>query len=183
MTTKATGLTSSIIKDFFTKAGWDGISPALVVRGAEQTLELLAGGGEAGQVWPVSTGLAGFGNVENSGCTPTGLHRIAACIGAGEPLGAVFKGREPTGEVVTNLEQPTGDYITTRILWLEGLEVGCNAGPGVDSRSRYIYIHGTPYESQLGSPVSAGCVRMKNRDVLELFNMVQVGTLVLIIKT
>jgi L,D-transpeptidase YbiS len=170
------------VKQIFVAAGWDGIAPALLVRGGDQTLELLSGRDEASRIWPVSTGLAGFGNRENSGCTPTGLHRISACIGAGASLGSVFKGRELTGEVVGVKTESGGDYITSRILWLDGLELGINQGGEVDSHNRYIYIHGTPYEQQLGQPVSAGCVRMANTDVLELFDLVQVETLVLILE-
>lgn len=178
-------------------AGWDGLTPALVVRGAEQRLYLFSGrgapyaahstqsdglvAGEQTQSWPISTAAAGFGNRQDSGQTPVGLHRIVECIGAGEPCGMVFRGRVATGEVVVDLCQPAGDFITTRILWLEGLEEGVNQGEGCDSRARYIYIHGTPYASQLGHPCSAGCIRMDNRHILELFEQVTPGTLVLII--
>lgn len=162
-------------------AGWTGVEPAIVVDGAGQRLYLLPDclkdGGRAGH-WPVSTGLAGFGNRQDSGQTPTGLHRIAACIGDGAPCGAVFKSRVATGEVVADCAQPAGDFITTRILWLEGLEAGVNRGEGCDSHDRYIYIHGTPYTHLLGQPVSAGCVRMDNRDIIALFARVCAGTLV-----
>jgi L,D-transpeptidase YbiS len=176
-------MTESIleIKAIFSGAGWDGLEPVLVVRGDEQTLEMLAGEKSGDRLWPVSTGLSGFGNLENSGCTPTGLHRIAACIGAGVELGTVFRGREPTGEVVATEPESGGDYITTRILWLDGLEAGINQGGSVDSKARYIYIHGTPYIRQLGQAVSAGCVRMADQDVRELFDWVRVGTMVLIV--
>ncbi|MBF0453362.1 MAG: L,D-transpeptidase [Magnetococcales bacterium] len=170
----------SAIKEILHRAGWDGIQPALVVQGRDQTLSLWGVEG-CESVWPVSTGLAGFGNQENSGCTPIGLHRIAACIGEGAPLGAVFKGREWTGEVVVDRQEPGGDYITTRILWLDGLEPGKNQGGSVDTHSRYIYLHGTPYHTQLGKPVSAGCIRMRNQEILALFDRVEVGTLVLIL--
>ena len=160
-------------------AGWNATEPALVVVGAVQRVYLLGTGRSLD--WPVSTAAAGFGNHQNSGKTPIGLHRIAACIGEGVPCGTVFKGRVATGEVVTHLDRPCGDYITTRILWLEGLETGFNQGPGVDSKERFIYIHGTPYSNQLGRPGSAGCVRMDNRHILELLTHVHVGTLVLII--
>ncbi len=165
------------VAEILAGAGWDGVAPALLLNGRTQTLDLLPGG----RSWRVSTGLAGFGNVENSGCTPTGLHRISDCIGAGAESGAVFKGRELTGEVVGIDPESGADYITTRILWLDGLEDGVNRGGELDTRSRYIYIHGTPYEAQLGQPVSAGCVRMANGDILELFDMVGVDTLVLIL--
>ncbi|MBF0162831.1 MAG: L,D-transpeptidase, partial [Magnetococcales bacterium] len=131
--------------------------------------------------WPVSTGVAGFGNRQDSGQTPTGLHRIAACIGAEEPCGMVFKSRQPTGTLMLACTEPAGDFITSRILWLEGLEEGVNRGEGCDSRARYIYIHGTPYAHLLGQPASAGCIRMDNRHILELFPLVRTGTLVLIV--
>ncbi|MBF0401317.1 MAG: L,D-transpeptidase [Magnetococcales bacterium] len=178
-------------------AGWDGIQPALLVNGAEQRLYLLGRAVASPSAaspsaplsdpdtptrsWPVSTAAAGFGNRQDSGQTPVGLHRIADCIGAGEPCGMVFKSRMATGEVIGDLCQPGGDFITTRILWLEGLEAGINRGEGCDSRARYIYIHGTPYATLLGQPVSAGCIRMDNRHILELFALVQTGTLVLIV--
>lgn len=111
-----------------------------------------------------------------------GLHRVAEKIGEGAAVGAVFLGRKPTGEVVLpGSADPGRDAITTRILWLEGLEDGLNAGGTVDTRSRYIYIHGTPHEGQIGSPASRGCVRMRNADVIELFERTPTGTHVLIL--
>ncbi len=162
------------------KAGWDGLEPALVVSGAAQRLFCIENG-IIGPGWPVSTGSAGFGNRQDSGRTPTGLHRICARIGDGAPAGMVFKGRQPTGEIVADTTEPGQDLITTRILWLDGLEPGVNSGPGIDSRERYIYIHGTPHAAHLGTPVSAGCVRMDNRHILELFDRVRVGTPVVIL--
>ncbi|MBF0096159.1 MAG: L,D-transpeptidase [Magnetococcales bacterium] len=155
----------------------------LVVDGAAQRLYLLPDCCRQEQPlsawhWPVSTAANGFGNRQDSGCTPVGLHRIAACIGAGEPCGMCFKSRLPTGQILPDCTEPSGDFITTRILWLEGLEEGVNRGEGCDSKARYVYIHGTPYSTQLGQPVSAGCVRMHNLDVLTLFDLVQEGTLV-----
>jgi hypothetical protein len=170
------------LKDLFFTKGWDGNSAVLLVRGDQQTIELIHGNGGESRLWPVSTGLTGFGNKDGSGCTPTGLHRISACIGAGATLGAVFKGRMPTGEVVESLPNSSqGDYITSRILWLAGIEEGVNFGGDVDSEARYIYIHGTPYHGQLGQPVSAGCVRMANTDIVDLFELVSVDTMVLIL--
>ena len=156
----------------------------MLVDGARQRLYLLPDcletGGRGGQ-WPISTAVAGFGNRQDSGQTPVGLHRIAACIGEGAPCGMVFKSRVATGEVVVECQQPAGDFITTRILWLEGLEEGSNRGEGCDSHDRYIYIHGTPYTHLLGQPASAGCVRMDNRHIIELFARVRTGTLVFIL--
>ena len=129
--------------------------------------------------YPVSTAANGLGERSGSYCTPRGRHRIAEKIGAGAPLGAAFKARQPTGEIWTrelDAENPGRDWILTRILWLEGLEPGRNKGGTVDSHARYIYIHGTNEEHRLGTPASHGCIRMKNADVAELFELVKVGT-------
>ena len=160
------------------KAGWDGHSPALAVLGSNQQLHCL--GADAPGPWPVSTGAAGFGNRMGSNKTPTGLHQIKAKIGDGAPLGMVFRGRSATGEICLQA-LPGHDVITSRILWLAGLEDGVNSGGSVDSAERYIYIHGTPDEEQLGSEVSAGCVRLGNRPVRTLFEWVRVGTMVIIL--
>lgn len=129
--------------------------------------------------YPVSTAVNGLGERSGSYCTPRGRHRIAEKIGAGAPLYAAFKGREPTGEIWTpalDAADPGRDWILTRILWLEGLEPGKNQGGTVDSRARYIYIHGTNEEHRIGTPASHGCIRMKNAEVAELFDLVQAGT-------
>ncbi|HKJ24137.1 MAG TPA: L,D-transpeptidase, partial [Myxococcota bacterium] len=121
-----------------------------------QRLELREGERVLG-VWPVSTSARGPGEREGSEQTPRGRHEIHAMIGAGEPEGAVFVGREPTGEVCTPQAvraDPGRDWILTRILWLEGLEPGRNRGADVDTRSRHVYIHGTPDEASLGTPAS-----------------------------
>lgn len=109
----------------------------------------------------VSTGRNGLGCQEGSGCTPVGWHRICEIVGKGHRRGTRFSSREPTGEIWEG-QAVEGDWITTRILWLEGLEPGRNRGPGVDTRERYIYIHGTARESELGTPGSHGCVRVSN---------------------
>ena len=129
--------------------------------------------------YTVSTAANGPGEQSGSYCTPRGRHRIAEKIGAGAPLYAAFKGREPTGEIWTSAldaADPGRDWILTRILWLEGLEPGRNQGGTVDSRARYIYIHGTNEEHRIGPPASHGCIRMKHADVAELFDLVKVGT-------
>ncbi len=128
--------------------------------------------------YPISTAKNGLGETSGSYCTPRGRHRIAQKIGDKQPLYAVFKTRVPTGEVWSRElanEKPECDWILTRILWLEGMEEGKNKGGTVDSHSRYIYIHGTDEEHLIGTPVSHGCIRMKNSDVLELFNLVEEG--------
>jgi hypothetical protein len=122
-----------------------------------------------------STSRFGIGQVEGSNQTPLGLHRIARKIGGGWPSGTVFKSREPVG--FTWNGRP-GASITTRILWLDGLEPGFNRGGNVDSYRRYIYIHGTGDEPSLGRPASCGCIHLAARDLVPLFNNVPAGTLV-----
>jgi len=133
--------------------------------------------------YPVSTAKNGAGELMGSQCTPRGWHKIRAKIGANQPLQAVFIGRRATGETY-NLElgkqNPQRDWILTRILWLGGLEPGKNRYGKVDSTWRYIYIHGSPDEGMNGLPASHGCVRMKNADMLDLFNRVEAGTKVYI---
>lgn len=129
----------------------------------------------------ISTALAGPGEQKNSGCTPRGKHYIRAKVGQGLPINAVLKGRRWTGEVCNAQlysENPQRDWILTRILWLSGCELGHNRGGNVDTFQRYIYIHGTPELERLGQPVSHGCIRMDNRELIELFNQVTAGTLV-----
>ncbi|MEE4251511.1 MAG: L,D-transpeptidase [Alcanivoracaceae bacterium] len=133
--------------------------------------------------YPVSTALNGPGEQQGSGCTPRGSHRIRARIGAGLPVGAVLVGRRFTGEVWSAqlAEQfPQRDWILSRILWLCGNEPGRNRLGRVDSMRRFIYIHGTPDDQPMGVPRSHGCVRMRNADVIELFDLVTVGCPVLI---
>ena len=127
----------------------------------------------------VSTAGNGPGEQFGSECTPRGWHKVRAKIGAGQPENAVFVGRRPTGEIYTpalNLAHPGRDWILTRILWLSGLEPGRNRLGNVDTMRRYIYIHGSPDEIDMGTPGSHGCVRMRNRDVIRLFDIVPVGT-------
>ncbi len=150
---------------------------------AEQKLHLY-GEGELIKSYPVSTSRYGTGSESGSYKTPAGLHRVARKIGDGALVGSVFRGRVRTGEVTEiyyDGRSSDGDYILTRILRLEGLEPGINKGEEVDSYSRFIYIHGTKEEGLIGRPVSRGCVRMRNEDVIELFNIVEEGTLVEII--
>lgn len=131
--------------------------------------------------YPVSTALHGPGEVHGSGCTPRGLHRVRAKVGAGCAPGTVFVGRRPTGEVYSEAlaqQHPGRDWILTRILWLTGCEPGTNRGGAVDTLRRFIYLHGCPDGTPLGVPASHGCVRMANADVIDLFDRVAVGTLV-----
>lgn len=131
----------------------------------------------------VSTAANGVGEQKNSGCTPRGLHYIRACIGRDKPIGSVFIGRRFTGEIYTPAlarQYPQRDWILTRILWLSGLEPGINRLSHVDTMQRYIYIHGTPDAEPMGIPVSHGCIRMRNEQLVELFSLVSVGTRLLI---
>ena len=149
---------------------------------ARQQLTLFAAGTALRQ-YPVSTAKNGPGQQKGSECTPTGWHRIRAKIGAGAPINSVFIGRRPTGEVYTPqlaIEQPQRDWILSRILWLGGLEAGYNRYGNVDSSWRYIYIHGCPDQLINGVPASHGCIRMRNADMIELFDSVAVGCRVLI---
>ncbi|TRW90752.1 L,D-transpeptidase [Candidatus Methylobacter oryzae] len=140
-------------------------------------------GGDSVQCYPVSTARKGAGELMGSECTPTGWHKIRAKIGDGQPLNSVFVGRRATGEIYSaalGKQQPQRDWILTRILWLGGLEPGKNRYGKVDTTWRYIYIHGCPDQLMNGSPGSHGCIRMKNADVLELFNRIKVGVKVYI---
>lgn len=144
----------------------------------EQRLRLIDTDTELGS-WSVSTALNGAGETNGSGCTPRGAHYIRACIGADQPLNAVFIGRRPTGEIYSPglaASHPGRDWILTRILWLCGREPGKNRLGNRDSQRRYIYIHGTPDTEPMGVPLSHGCIRMRNADLLELFSRVQAGT-------
>lgn len=152
---------------------------SLVIDIGHQTMALKNDSDETVIVYPVSTADNGPGQLNGSGCTPTGRHVIRAKVGAGEPVNTVFRGRRPTGEIYrTGMreEQPGRDWILTRILWLSGCEPGHNRLGNVDTMRRYIYIHGTPDEVELGIPGSHGCIRMRNRDVIELFEKVEAGT-------
>ena len=131
----------------------------------------------------ISSSKYGEGSIEGSYKTPLGAHVISEKIGQGAKLGSVFKARKFTGNVIKPIIEKIDikdDVITSRILWLDGLELGKNRGGNVDSKSRYIYIHGTAEEGLIGKPASLGCIRMKNKDVIKLFNRVREGTQVLI---
>lgn len=135
--------------------------------------------------YSVSTAANGAGERENSGCTPRGWHMISEKFGDGLPINSVFVARQPTGEIYSEqlaAAYPARDWILTRILWLTGLEAGVNQGEGCDSHARYIYIHGTPDSEPMGEPRSHGCIRMRNTDLLQLFESVDVGTIVQIIE-
>ena len=128
----------------------------------------------------VSTSKYGMGCKMNSYKTPTGLHSVSSMLGKGLPAGTLFKNRKPTEKVIKKMPSDNSDYITSRILRLNGLEEGKNRGGDVDSYNRYIYIHGTPHCNTLGSKQSQGCIRMSDRAIIKLFDLVNQETLVLI---
>ncbi|MGI9297159.1 MAG: L,D-transpeptidase family protein [Gammaproteobacteria bacterium] len=150
----------------------------IVVNLAAQTLDF------GGVRYAVSAAENGAGERRDSYQTPRGLHIVRAKIGAGMPANTVFVGRRPTGEIYAPQakESPRRDWILTRILWLRGCETGKNRGGEVDTMRRYIYIHGAPDSAKMGAPGSVGCIRMRNRDIIELFDRVSVGESVNIIE-
>ncbi len=136
--------------------------------------------------YSVSTAKNGVGERNGSFCTPRGRHIIRAKIGGGVPVNTVFVGRRPTGERYTpqlGAQFPGRDWILTRILWLSGCERGFNRLGEVDTMRRYIYIHGSPDSVAMGMPGSIGCIRMRNSDIVELFDLVEAGTAVEIVES
>jgi hypothetical protein len=170
------------IKNFLFACQKHGIAPTqfiLIVNIAEQTVSLFEQN-KFVKKFPCSTSRFGIGQAEGSNRTPLGLHRIAETIGAGEPAGTVFKARKVVGH--TSQPEFADAKITTRILWLEGLEPGLNKGfngdVNVDSHARYIYIHGTADQSSIGKPTSCGCIHLADADLIPLFDLLPSGTLV-----
>lgn len=156
----------------------------IIIRVGQQKLYLYRGDTLL-TVYPVSTSRHGVGNKQDSLCTPLGTHYIAEKIGHGCEVGEIIKNRVATGNIakISKKNESSGeDIITSRILWLQGEEPGINSGAGVDSYQRYIYIHGTNEEGLIGRPASIGCIRMKNEDVIDLFNEVETGTHVFIVE-
>jgi lipoprotein-anchoring transpeptidase ErfK/SrfK len=153
--------------------------PRIEISLPEQSLRLVADGGKELRRYPVSTSRNGAGEREGSFCTPRGEHIVRAKIGGGQPVNTVFVRRRPTGEIWTpELSErfPGRDWILTRILWLSGCEPGKNRLGEVDTMRRYIYIHGSPDSVPMGAPGSIGCIRMRNHDIVELFDRVPAGT-------
>jgi len=153
--------------------------PRIEVTISSQQLDLIDDGGALIKRYTVSTATRGPGELNGSYCTPRGRHVIRARIGAGQPPNTVFVERRPTGEVYTPelaARFPGRDWILTRILWLSGCEPGFNRMGPVDTMRRYIYIHGSPDSVEMGKPGSIGCIRMRNEDIVELFDRVAVGT-------
>ena len=154
--------------------------PFIYVDSQQQQLHRVDIEEEHNRIYPVSTAENGIGNRLDSHKTPFGIHRIRQKVGGGQPIGAVFEARQPTGRIASDLDNREQDEITSRILWLDGLEDGVNRGGVYDTYSRYIYIHGTSDEKRIGEPVSGGCIRMRNADVIELFGEVLLNDLVII---
>lgn len=157
--------------------------PHIRVSLAEQSLLWQSAQGETRQ-WAISTAANGAGQQQGSGCTPLGRHYVRARIGEGQPINTVFIARRPSGEIYSEAlaqQHPHRDWILTRILWLCGREPGFNRLGPVDTMRRFIYIHGCPDRCPMGQPLSHGCVRMRNFDLLELFDLSPVGTQVEIV--
>ncbi len=139
--------------------------------------------GENLKTYSISTGANGVGEKKGSGRTPRGWHIVRAKIGQNCPKNTVFVGRRPTGEIYSpelGAMHPDRDWILSRILWLSGLEVGKNRLGCCDTMQRYIYIHGSPDTKPIGIPLSKGCVRMRNQDIIDLYDLVSVRTKVFI---
>jgi len=154
----------------------------IVINIAEQRLRLF-NGETLLKEYIISTAKNGPGEQMDSECTPRGEHIITEKIGEGSEVNTVFVARESSGELYhpeLREQFPDRDWILTRSLWLSGIEPGCNQGADVDSHDRYIYIHGAPDDVKMGEPGSRGCIRMRNEDVIELFNQVEVDTKVVI---
>ncbi len=162
-----------------------GIKPAdrlLLVRIGTATLQFFRNAVLV-KSYVISTSRRPPSNVKNSLGTPRGLHVIAERIGAGQPPGMVFKSRIPTGRHFSEFPEDfqQTQLITSRILWLRGLEPGVNLGGDVDTYDRYIYLHGTNHEDRIGQPMSAGCIELRNLDIIELYDQVRTGDQVLIV--
>jgi lipoprotein-anchoring transpeptidase ErfK/SrfK len=154
-----------------------GIKPSarsLVVRIGASTLQYYKGN-KLVKSYAISTSKRPPSNVKNSLGTPRGLHEIAERIGAGQPAGMVFQSRLPTGRHFSEMPASEDNLITSRILWLRGLEPGINQGGDVDTYERYVYIHGTNREDRIGAPQSAGCIHMLNLDIIDLYDELRPG--------
>ena len=151
----------------------------VVISVARQMLTLFDDAGGVLREYRISTGKAGVGELSGSFQTPRGRHLIRAKIGAGAEENTIFVGRRPTGDVWSpqfEQQHPGRDWVLTRILWLSGCEPGRNRLGCVDTMRRYIYIHGSPEHADMGTPASHGCIRMRNADIVELFDLVPAYT-------
>lgn len=173
-----------IIDDLKQRFPQSPISPVIIVSASKQKLFLIENK-QLTESHIISTAEAGLGNKNGSNKTPLGIHRVSEKFGDNSKIGIIFKARKNTHIIAKILTEPNkrskADNVTTRILWLSGMEDGINKGGNVDSHDRYIYIHGTDEEGRLGTPASHGCIRMGNQAVIDLFNKVPVGTLVSLI--
>ncbi len=160
-------------------------NPLIIISASEQKLYLIKNN-KVVSAHLISTAEAGLGSRKGSNKTPLGVHRVSQKFGKGAKPGTIFKARQNTQRIAKILTQPgarsKADNVTSRILWLSGMEKGINKGGNVDSHARYIYIHGTDEEGRLGKPASHGCIRMKNSAVIDLFEQVPLGTLVDIVE-
>ena len=159
--------------------------PRIEISIARQRLTVFDDGGRALRRYDVSCSKNGAGEQKGSYCTPRGRHLVRAKIGKGQPVNTVFVRRRPTGEIYTPAlgeRFPGRDWILTRILWLSGCEPGINRLGQVDTMQRFIYIHGSPDSVDMGKPGSIGCIRMRNDDLLELFDLIAPGTAVEILE-
>lgn len=157
----------------------------IIISISKQQLTLLDDQNNIVKQYAISSAKNGTGQENGSFCTPLGKHVIRAKIGAGQPTNTVFIRRRPTGEIYTpelGRQYPNRDWILTRILWLSGCEPGYNRLGTVDTMRRYIYIHGSPDSVDMGKPGSIGCIRISNHNLLELFDLVSVGTTVNIVQ-
>lgn len=160
------------------------VGKAIVVDLSSQLLCLFEDDSQTA-VYPISSSKFGIGNKKNSNKTPLGVHAVQNMIGKDAPLGTIFRARGNTKKIAKIYTEPVDvkqDLVTTRIIWLKGLEPDINSGEGIDSYKRYIYIHGTPEEGLIGQPASHGCIRMKNADVIELFAQIKKKTPVIIVE-
>lgn len=161
------------------------LSEYVIIIVASEQKQYLLHHGQLLQEYTISTSEFGTGNKANSNKTPLGVHLISQKYGDNAKIGTIFKSRANTGRVAKILteegQRSKADNVTSRILWLSGLEKGINKGRSIDSHKRYIYIHGTDEEGRLGVPASHGCIRMRNQEVINLYERVPIGTLVVIL--
>ena len=169
--------TTKILQNQYQKIS---IDKYLVVHTSKQKIYLVENNNVCFESF-VSTSKNGLGNEDSSFKTPVGLHSVKEKIGYEQPKYTIFKARQPTKLKYDLKNIPSEDLITSRIIWLNGMEKGINSGGNVDTYSRYIYIHGTPHEKEIGTPVSHGCIRMKNDEIIDLFQRIEIGTPVIII--
>ena len=161
------------------------VEPVHQLRVSVENQQLLAFDQQGKEIlsYSIATAKKGIGQQFGSECTPTGKHIIRAKIGEGQAVNTVFVGRRPTGEIYSQElanQFPKRDWILTRILWLSGCEVGHNRLGNVDTMRRYVYIHGAPDSHSMGIPSSHGCIKMRNEDIIELYQTVSIETFVTI---